>query len=122
MTAEAVLAQRSAQASQAKLELFANWADRLTAMLEQPGSSYNDVKNLRNELTRWAPWAISLPIWATLHGELTPDNKKSALERLAKTRDALRSVLQGEPGAVPSDVFGDLDSEVESISIGRVQQ
>jgi hypothetical protein len=115
MTAEAIQHERSAKASLTKLKLFAIWAAQLAEILEKPDSQYEDIRKQRDSLTRWAPWAIKLPLWEKLHGDLSITQRESARVELVKARDALRSVVSGKHVPVPSTLFGDLSHDIASL-------
>lgn len=120
MTAEAVLAERSARTSAAKLKLYVAWAERLAELLRNPGSHYDDIKTVRSELTRWAPWAIKMPIWDTLHGDLDPKKRADALQQLTNARDALEATLRGDNVPLPTDVFGnDIIQDAKSVRVRK---
>ena len=114
MTAQGVFAERAAQASAARLTLYAQLTETIEEALH--ASDYDRVRVIRDELTQWAPWAISLPVWSRLYEALSTSEERAQFEgTLEATRRALRDVLEKRDAVVPAALFGDVSEDVERL-------
>lgn len=119
MTAQAVSDERAAEASGARLALYSEVLSRIREAWV--AGDYEAVWAIRDDLTRWAPWVISLPVWQvaseTLRA-LQDDTQSGAsdqfTERLERGIRALSTVLEGgDERRMASDLLGDISADVE---------
>ncbi|MDB5071313.1 MAG: hypothetical protein JWM87_2424 [Candidatus Eremiobacteraeota bacterium] len=121
MTAQAVSEERAAEASGARLALYHEVLSRIRDAWT--ASDYDQIWTVRDDLTRWAPWVISLPVW-----ELASDTVRTTQEdsdesitarkafnkRLDLGIQSLATLLEGgDERGLPNDLLGDISADVE---------
>jgi len=114
MAESSVSSDRAAQASKARLELFAQIAQSIETLGE--AFTYEGVRATRDRVASWAPWTITLPVWDSAYEALaTAVNQDEFRGTLEATINALRRVLADREGEVPATLFGDVSHEVDQL-------
>lgn len=96
--------------------------------LATDGSPYDYIRAVRDEVTHWAPWTISLPIWERIYSALSPEqqqerpaSKADPVESIRAQVEHLREVLQeaisrrGPAPELDRDLLGALSTDVDRI-------
>lgn len=111
MTPQAATAERNSAASEAKLRIF----EHLVRAVRDVGD-YESARAVRDELTRWAPWAINLHIWDALYDALSSAEKREQFQHvLEETASSLEAVLARKDAHVPAELFGDVSEDVRQL-------
>ena len=113
MTSKSASMDRNSLASEARLKLYVHLLSSVRDIKD-----YETAREIRDRLTRWAPWAIKLRIWDQLYDALSSPEKHVRFRHLLDhTSESLNRALKREDGEVSPELFGDVSEDVRHLTL-----